>query len=144
VVHVCREENNGEEIIRIISGRAAEKHELFGNQDSDRTGHCFLRCGSERMAGSSSWTASSGSPPSNLNSEFKLRLPKSEKEAATDNLLHGKRFKELPLNLQERIEDTQLTLYILDAKAPERAKLDIFDRVNSGVMLSRQQMRNSL
>lgn len=48
------------------------------------------------------------------------------------------------MNLQERIEDTQLTLYILDAKAPERAKLDIFDRVNSGVMLTRQQMRNSL
>jgi hypothetical protein len=28
VVHVCREEHNGEEIIRIISARAAEKHEL--------------------------------------------------------------------------------------------------------------------
>lgn len=58
--------------------------------------------------------------------------------------LQGKRFGDLPLHLQERIEDTQLTLYILDAKAPERAKLDIFDRVNSGVPLSRQQMRNSL
>ena len=30
------------------------------------------------------------------------------------------------------------------SKAPERARLDIFDRVNSGVPLSRQQMRNSL
>jgi hypothetical protein len=79
-----------------------------------------------------------------LNNEFKLKLPKPEKEGASDNLLHGKRFDQLPLNLQERIEDTQLTLYILDAKAPERAKLDIFDRVNSGVMLTRQQMRNSL
>jgi uncharacterized DUF497 family protein len=28
VVHVYREEHNGEEIIRIISARAAEKHEL--------------------------------------------------------------------------------------------------------------------
>jgi hypothetical protein len=28
VVHVCREEHNGEETIRIISARAAEKHEL--------------------------------------------------------------------------------------------------------------------
>jgi len=28
VVHVYREERNGEEIIRIISARAAEKHEL--------------------------------------------------------------------------------------------------------------------
>jgi hypothetical protein len=46
--------------------------------------------------------------------------------------------------LQERVEDTQLTLYILDVKAPERAKLDIFDRVNSGEPLSRQQMRNCL
>ena len=79
-----------------------------------------------------------------LNNEFKLKLPKPEQEGAGENLLHGKRFDQLPLNLQERIEDTQLTLYILDAKAPERAKLDIFDRVNSGVMLTRQQMRNSL
>ncbi len=58
--------------------------------------------------------------------------------------LEGKRFSELPLNMKERIEDTQLTVYILDSKAPDRAKLDIFDRVNSGVPLSRQQMRNSL
>jgi uncharacterized DUF497 family protein len=28
VVHVCREEHNGQEIIRIISARAAEKHEV--------------------------------------------------------------------------------------------------------------------
>lgn len=65
-------------------------------------------------------------------------------EDDNDHPLEGKRFSELPLNMQERIEDTQLTLYILDSKAPERAKLDIFDRVNSGVPLSRQQMRNSL
>ncbi len=58
--------------------------------------------------------------------------------------LTGKRFADLPITLRERIEDTQLTMYILDSKAPERARLDIFDRVNSGVPLSRQQMRNSL
>lgn len=58
--------------------------------------------------------------------------------------LNGKTFEELPLNLQERIDDTQLTMYILDAKAPERARLDIFERVNSGVPLTRQQMRNAL
>ncbi len=61
-----------------------------------------------------------------------------------DKNLGGKHFNDLPLRLQERIEDTQLTLYILDAKAPERARLDIFERVNSGMPLSRQQMRNSL
>lgn len=58
--------------------------------------------------------------------------------------LEGKTFERLPLNLQERVSDTQLTMYILDAKAPERARLDIFERVNSGAQLTRQQMRNAL
>jgi hypothetical protein len=58
--------------------------------------------------------------------------------------LEGKHFKDFPLNLQERVLDTQLTMYILDAKAPERARLDIFERVNSGEPLTRQQMRNAL
>lgn len=58
--------------------------------------------------------------------------------------LEGKTFDKLPLNLQERVSDTQLTMYILDAKAPERARLDIFERVNSGAQLTRQQMRNAL
>lgn len=62
----------------------------------------------------------------------------------SQNLLAGQRFKDLPIRLQERLEDTQLTLYILESGAPERAKLDIFERVNSGVPLSRQQMRNCL
>jgi hypothetical protein len=35
-------------------------------------------------------------------------------------------------------------MYILDDNAPDRARLDIFERVNSGVPLSRQQMRNAL
>lgn len=60
------------------------------------------------------------------------------------HLIERKQFKDLPLNLQERIQDTQLTMYILDAKAPERARLDIFERVNSGEPLTRQQMRNAL
>jgi transcriptional regulator with XRE-family HTH domain len=77
-----------------------------------------------------------------LNDEFKLTFSKSE-DGAT-HPLEGKRFKDLDLKLQERIEDTQLTLYILDSKAPERAKLDIFERVNSGEPLTRQQMRNCL
>jgi hypothetical protein len=77
-----------------------------------------------------------------LTDEFGLLL-----KAGDDQPVHpldGKKFSNLPLLLQERIEDTQLTLYILDAKAPERAKLDIFERVNSGVPLTRQQMRNCL
>ncbi|UVI38378.1 DUF262 domain-containing protein [Qipengyuania spongiae] len=58
--------------------------------------------------------------------------------------LEGRYYDSLPINLQERVSDTQLTMYILDAKAPERARLDIFERVNSGAVLTRQQMRNAL
>ena len=58
--------------------------------------------------------------------------------------LAGKKFSDLPLNLKERVEDTQLTLYILDKSAPRRAQLDIFERVNGGEVLSRQQMRNAI
>lgn len=58
--------------------------------------------------------------------------------------LNGKLFKDLPAKLQNRVEDAQLTLYIIDAKVPERVRLDIFERVNSGRPLTRQQMRNAL
>ncbi len=58
--------------------------------------------------------------------------------------LNGKKFSQLDLNLQERVEETQLILYILDKSAPQRAQLDIFERVNGGVALSRQQMRNAI
>ena len=61
-----------------------------------------------------------------------------------DHPLNGKRFSDLPIHLQERVEDTQLTLYILDKDAPKRARLDIFERVNSGAVLTRQQMRNAI
>ncbi len=80
-----------------------------------------------------------------LNDEFRLsKLGDGKEDAPPDNPLLGKKFSDLPLNLQEHVEDTQLTLYILDAKAPQRAKLDIFERVNSGEPLARQQMRNCL
>ncbi len=58
--------------------------------------------------------------------------------------LNDKKFEDLPPKLQNRIEDCNLILYIIDAKAPERARLDIFERVNGGVPLTRQQMRNCL
>ena len=73
-----------------------------------------------------------------LNGSLKL------KGLGEKNPLEGKVFKTLPITLQERVEDTQLTLYILDKNAPEAARLDIFERVNSGVPLTRQQMRNAL
>jgi hypothetical protein len=79
-----------------------------------------------------------------LDGDFKLKFPSADEDVPKPNPLEGDRFQDLQLNLQERIEDTQLTLYVLDAKAPERAKLDIFERVNSGEPLTRQQMRNCL
>lgn len=77
-----------------------------------------------------------------LDNELKLSFAGSEEDPP--HPLEGKRYSDLELKLQERVEDTQLTLYILDSKAPERAKLDIFERVNSGEPLTRQQMRNCL
>lgn len=71
------------------------------------------------------------------NNELRLRLPKQKE-------LDGKRFKDLPPKLQNRVEDCNLTMYVIDAKAPDQTRLDIFERVNGGVPLTRQQMRNSL
>lgn len=72
-----------------------------------------------------------------MDNRLELKLPEQEE-------LNGKSFEELSPKLKNRIEDCNLVLYIVDAKVPERARLDIFDRVNSGVPLTRQQMRNSL
>ncbi len=72
-----------------------------------------------------------------VNNELRLKLPKQDE-------LHRKQFQDLSAKLKNRVEDCNLILYVIDAKVPERARLDIFERVNSGVPLSRQQMRNSL
>ena len=58
--------------------------------------------------------------------------------------LHRKRFSDLPSKIQNRVEDCNLIFYIIDSKVPERARLDIFARVNWGIPLTRQQMRNCL
>jgi hypothetical protein len=68
--------------------------------------------------------------------QLKLKLKRKE--------LDGKAFSELPIELQDRFEDCQLTFYLIDKSVPERVRLDIFERVNSGVPLTRQQMRNAL
>ena len=72
-----------------------------------------------------------------VDGELCLSLPGQEE-------LHNKRFDDLSPKLQNRVEDCNLIFYIIDAKVPEQTRLDIFDRVNSGVPLTRQQMRNSL
>jgi hypothetical protein len=72
-----------------------------------------------------------------LANKFKLKLPKQES-------LNKNAFEDLSPKLKNRIEDCNLELYLIDSKVPERAKLDIFERVNSGELLTRQQMRNCL
>lgn len=79
-----------------------------------------------------------------LENKFKLTDLSNENTETMEHTLEGKYFKDLPIGLRERVEDTGLTMYILDAKAPERARLDVFERVNSGEPLTRQQMRNAL
>ena len=69
--------------------------------------------------------------------ELKLNLPERKE-------LHGRKFSELKPKFRNRIEDCNLIFYSIDSKVPERARLDIFERVNSGVPLTRQQMRNCL
>lgn len=58
--------------------------------------------------------------------------------------LNGSKFKDLDAALKNRLEDTPLTLYLIDSKVPDEAKYEIFERVNGGVPLTRQQMRNCL
>lgn len=72
-----------------------------------------------------------------VNNELQLKLP-DQKE------LNKKSFQDLSPKLQNRVEDCNLILYVIDAKVPAQALLDIFERVNSGVPLTRQQMRNCL
>lgn len=68
--------------------------------------------------------------------ELKLELNSGE--------LNGMTFHDLPQRLKDRFEDGQITLYLIDHRLPDRVRLDIFDRVNSGLPLTRQQMRNAL
>ena len=72
-----------------------------------------------------------------LKGDLKLQIPDRAE-------LNGKRFSDLKPRLQHRIEDFNLTFYTIDLKVPEQARLDIFERVNGGVALTRQQMRNCL
>lgn len=72
-----------------------------------------------------------------VNNQLSLGLP-------TQKELDGKQFRQLSPKLQNRVEDCNLILYIIDAKVPERARLDIFERVNGGIPLTRQQMRNCI
>ena len=68
----------------------------------------------------------------------------SRLQLENDPELNGKRFSDLSARLQNQFEDFNLVVHVIDWRAPDHVKLDIFGRVNSGVPLTRQQMRNAL
>ena len=60
-----------------------------------------------------------------IKGDLRLNLPNQPE-------LHKRKFENLPLKFQNRIEDCNLVLYIMDTDVPERYRLDIYKRVNGG------------
>lgn len=59
--------------------------------------------------------------------------------------LNGKSYSQLDSDLQARIEDRELLLYILKPSVPMSIVYDIFNRINSnGTPLTRQEIRNCI